>query len=452
MSRAASSPVTTKRDLKWSPRHPIYLESEVELAKSGAGFVPYKMTQLRVAIREDMKRVLYKVSEYAASDTSMDWLTDGDEPGKIHARIARALQFIHHDSEDHGDDSADSVDSYEYGRDRILDLALEKADGCEETVEDIHSCMIALIARGEIQQSFDLARLAGALKCVSPHNVIFERAEPPSKRRKATSPRSGPDGLELEKPVSREQNQYLILTTLQGLLDKGEVPTKRALCSKTFGVSGDPRTKVGDPKMQKYQFSKVSAGMKIAKAVPDEPRDGSAKLVGTTYQFDLHRDPIAFPPMGVFEFPIQNAKAPIVWDEPLSPHAEPSRLETTCAHLVKRRDGIYRLVNLNCRLLDRGDGRYQIIANSPRFKVDRRKSSNKRRVFFDRNLTRIKEALGVVYHALLLKFQMPEPTTPDELDRFVEKLSLTGIELGWARKRKMAWNPPRMKPFPPGSV
>ncbi|MGL5016887.1 MAG: hypothetical protein ACRDBP_02040 [Luteolibacter sp.] len=446
MRVTANSESPSQVPSKWSSKHPLYLESEVEMANSGTHFVPYKLTQLQAAIKTDMRRALLKISQQAANDTCMDWLADGDEPDKIHYRIATALKYVHIDAET--DEDVNVTDSYEYGRDLILELALKKHEGTKETDNAIHSCMIALISEGRVQQAFDLARLAGALKSLNPKGGIFKRVEaiPTAKN---GDPRRFDDGILQEKVISRELNQYKTLTFLQRFLDNGEVPTKRALCCEAFGVDGDEVPKVGNPRMKKDAFSKVLSGMKIAKAVPDEPRGGNSNLTGTTYRFDLKHGPSDSPRRDKVELHLPGASAPLIWDEPLSPYAEPPRLTDLDCYFVKRRGNIYRLAKVRVHLLGGGNGFHRIGSIVPGIPIQRRKplispdtdSLSPPDTYFDRNLMRIKEALGLVYHALLLQFQMLEPTKPCELDTFVEKLSLMGLELGWARKRKMAWNP-----------
>ncbi|MEY3897687.1 MAG: hypothetical protein RLZZ214_3208 [Verrucomicrobiota bacterium] len=457
MSLTANSESPSQVPLKWSSKHPLYLESEVEMDESKLRFIPYKLTQLQVAIKTDMKGILAKISQYAANDTSMDWLTDGDEPGKIQYRIATALKYVHIDAET--DEDADVTDSYQYGHDLILELALKKVEGTQETDNAIHSCMIALISKGRVQQAFELARLAGALKSSSPRGGVFTRAKaiPMAKN---GSPRQLDDGLAQEKAISREQNQYKTLIALQRILNNGEVPTKRALCCEAFGVEREKVTKVGVPRMEKAAFSKILSGMEIAKALPDEPRGGNSKLTGTTYKFDLKHGPSDSPKGDKVERHLRGADAPIIWDAPLSPYAELSRLTALDCHFVKRRGNIYRLAKVRVHLLGGGNGFHRIGSIVPGIPIQRRKplispdtdSLSPPDTYFDRNLTRIKEALGLVYHALLLQFQMLEPTKPCELDTFVEKLSLMGLELGWARKRKMAWNLRRMSPPPSESA
>jgi hypothetical protein len=58
MSLTANSDSPSQVPLKWSSKHPLYLESEVEMDESKLRFIPYKLTQLQVAIKTDMKGIL----------------------------------------------------------------------------------------------------------------------------------------------------------------------------------------------------------------------------------------------------------------------------------------------------------------------------------------------------------------------------------------------------------
>jgi hypothetical protein len=439
---------------KWSRENPAYLESEVAWAEAGARFVPFRKTQLEAAIREDMKKVLDEVSKYAVDDRNMDWLVAGDTPTKVLGRVARALEFLRTDRSNDVEDVEDAeevdeedaeevdeevdekVDSYEYGRTLVLDLAVENINGSTKTDDDIHACMIALVAAGRVQQAFDLARLAGALRCVRPFVADFKTVE--------LIPSSG-SPVRSVRPITRSLRQYRIITTLQQLLDKNEIPTKRRLCYKAFGAAKAEGLSVGTPNVNDTDFSKLLRRMSITRLIPDEPRCAKQKVMGTTYKLDLtgpgaRIDAITTPAA-------TPRQAPLIWDEPIYPHSGTPRLATVQSLLVRKRDGIFRLVGLNCRLIERAPGLYQLLSGTARVPTRQRPSPRHRAAYFDRDLTRIKEALGLVFDALLLQLQMTEPTTPGELDQFVEKLALLGLELGWARKQKQPMNP---KPVEPG--
>lgn len=62
----------THKRFRPSHVHPLYLESEVQLSKSGAKFVPYLKTALNTAIREGMKQVLESLSKHSTSFNDMD--------------------------------------------------------------------------------------------------------------------------------------------------------------------------------------------------------------------------------------------------------------------------------------------------------------------------------------------------------------------------------------------
>lgn len=413
----------------WSRENPAYLESEVALAKTGAHIVPFKKVQLELAIRDDMKLVLEDVSKYAVNDGNMDWLVDGDTPTKVLGRVARALEFLRDDRSNDVED-AEKVDSYEYGRLLILDLAVRKINGARKTDDDIHACMIALVAAGRVQKAFDLARLAGALRCVESFIAEFETVE--------LIPRSGLP-VKAVKPITRSLRQYRIITTLQQLLENNEIPTKRKLCYEAFGAAVGRGNTVGPPNVNDTDFSKLLRGMRITLHIPDEPRCDKKEIMGTTYRFDLNRGDARIgaptPPAAA------PRREPLIWDEPIYPHSGTPRLATVQSLLVRKRDGIYRLVGLNCRLLESTPGLYQLLSGTARLPARQRPSQREREAYFDRDLTRIKDALGLVYDALLLQLQTTEPTTLEELDQLVEKMALLGLELGWARKRKQPLNP-----------
>lgn len=408
----------------WSRNHPAYLESELEMAQAGARVIPLRMTKLRAAVREDMKNVLEKISEEAADNENIAWLVDGGTRSEIRNRVARALEFLRFDLSNTSEDE-EAVDSFDHGRKLVLDLAVDTVNGSSLTPVPIHACMIALVAAGRVQEAYDLARFAGALKCIFELVSEFKTIELIDSSQKSVS---------AVKNITKYLHQYKILKTLQQFLLNDELPTKRKLCGATFGLDQAPRECVASPSVVSSEFSRRLREMKIAKLLPDEPRCAKQLATGTAYKL-IPIAPRASIGASASSVATSSQKL-LTWDEPIYPYSGTARLTAIQSLLVTKRDGIYRLAGFKCCLLARRDGRYQLLPGTARVSSRQQTSAEERESYFNRDLTRIKEALGLVYDAILLTIQMAEPTTPDELDHLVEEMGLIGLELGWVRKQQ----------------
>jgi hypothetical protein len=229
-------------------------------------FIPLKRTQLETAIRTDMKVLLCDLAAYAKDNREINCLSTECNSSDTLMITAEALEFIHIDSCADNEGFKGS-NSYEYGLNLVLEMALEFGRPPSWNFNQMHSCMIALIARGRVQQAYDLARLAGALEFMATSTEPYVKA----------------------KKMGEFIKRHKVLRQLESDLKNDQVPTHKALCFKTFGTKKAKDGVFGEALMGKPQFSRLIRGMEITKVLPHEPRYETPKVEGTIYKFDLNR-------------------------------------------------------------------------------------------------------------------------------------------------------------------
>ena len=234
-------------------------EEERKMADAGRSIFAKRMGELLAAWREDFRDVLFSLGADVAKSEDMGLLGDGQE--YLHAikrRLSLGLEYTVSDSTGTTEFGGLSV-SYEHGIDSILSIARmllprhviqnweghEHAADVESLRHEIDGCIIALVARGKLQQAADLMRLAG---CV----MVFYRNKIDSKEdglRKGSSKQHSPDFDKLR-----------VLLALDCYLQRSEIPTKFRLRKETFAEK------------EPSNFSVLLKGMRIGKLLPDESK------------------------------------------------------------------------------------------------------------------------------------------------------------------------------------
>lgn len=263
----------SQRDL---PDEMPYFQDEKEIVEAGGRLVPRVKTQLESAIRRDLEDILFKFANQAkpltkqketkshATETSgvhssdMGWIEGEDDPENLAERVKLALEYIAQDVQ-RFDEGGGVLVSYDWGMTSVLDLGLDMlACAAQEApaekrrqmnrsiINQILACMMALHAQGHAQEAFDLARLAGALKCITPAFL---------------DPSGLADGESLQegrvKVLGPVRNKLKLLSALQSFVSVDEIPSKKALARRAF------------PSMDDSDFSKMLSTMQIGKLIPN---------------------------------------------------------------------------------------------------------------------------------------------------------------------------------------
>lgn len=251
---------------KWPAQMP-YFDNERDQIDEGANVIPYTLSRLETAARQDMANLLIEFAEHARDESNMQWIEGNEEHGSMLARIGTSLEYCISDAEAL-DEWGGEIISYDFGVTCVLDLAMciiaarpDKEGNFERDQQDrtslvnqIHACMIALIARGEVQNAVDLARLAAALRCLAVENDDVSIKEGHNKK------------------VSTAREQLKILVVVISFIGVWEIPTKKAVRLEAF-----------DNRMDPARFSRLISGMAIVNALPDDPTNLGDKDSGKTF-------------------------------------------------------------------------------------------------------------------------------------------------------------------------
>lgn len=212
---------------------------------------------LSAAWRNDFGQGIEKIAEHVNTNFS-DIELPLNGPQFLHfiqERIGLALEFVILDSDEQGQFGGEPR-SYTYALDRVMDLAVRFLCGDQdgipvesqpgdssEKIMLIQSCMIALIARGEVYQAWKLGRMLGAVLWIA-QNLD-----------KTGMLKQGPD-----KEFGPEKDKIKLLVALAKCIKARWLPSKKALRLLAF-----PKGK------QESNFSKMLSNMEIGKYIPNEP-------------------------------------------------------------------------------------------------------------------------------------------------------------------------------------
>lgn len=236
-----------------------YNASEQELLDQERPVLPKTLIELEAALKQDVFNLLGELASQAKDETNLGLIDGFENPENLYPRLESALKYIILDDVSR-ENLGGKIYSYEYGKTKVFELAyivfkssVINGDKYDQTdilflANQIHACMIALIAIGKVQQAFEIARLAGAIKCIK--NPDAEGAIK--------------DGS--LKKTSAQCTQIRILKVLIGFLNNNEIPSKMALRLE-YNNSG--------MKIYDAQFSRLLSKMKICKWLHDSQRHGN---------------------------------------------------------------------------------------------------------------------------------------------------------------------------------
>ncbi len=215
--------------------------------------------QLLSAWRQDFRDVLLSIGADVTKPEDLGSFGNGPEYlSAIRQRLSLGLNYTLSDC-----DSVAEIEgfqfSYEHGLESVLSLARmllprhlikgdwkghEHADKVESIRYEIDGCIIALVARGQLQHAADLIRLAGCVMAIdhSQNGIIAE------------------DFRKESSTHTDDFHKLKVLLALDVILKRGEIPTKFRL-RKEFFASTDPSN-----------FSVMLRGLQIRDLLPDEPR------------------------------------------------------------------------------------------------------------------------------------------------------------------------------------
>lgn len=238
-----------------SKRNPVLTDDEQSRDDAGGSVLSHCLVRIQTACMQDFQEVLLELCAHVENETDMFWLQGDENLPNIVARLETSLAWIVADAEEL-EENGGEIRSYEAGLEFVIELAMavlfepkannasQMGNACDlsDLVRKIQSCLIALIARGDVQKAFDLARLAGACRWVQRY-MNEEKFVRPGAR----------------NDLSSHPNKLKLLVELARWLKQGRIPTHKALRIAVFPAGKDP----GD-------FNDLLKGMRIHAELPKE--------------------------------------------------------------------------------------------------------------------------------------------------------------------------------------
>jgi hypothetical protein len=313
---------------------PFLTEHENRHRDEGGRLISGRLLQLLSAWKEDFRQVLSVLCEHVKVQSDVNWLGGDDNLTAIQARLGRALELVIYDVQASAECGGNGQ-SFETGLDCLLELTREafthrtsgeSLHGIPEEPEahmalEIQSCLIALIARGEVQGAVDLARSVGACSRIITHWNRSDLLEPGYQKR------FGP-----------ELDRLRILATLSSQLENGCIPTLKALRISAFSQEKD----AGD-------FNRLLVNMKIKELLPNESTGSGNPPTGTLHQgmFPVDSDLASEFPESASQLKAINNKISEIddsWQQGLKPSGDTTMIDVEIRRIKESLGPVYHLL------------------------------------------------------------------------------------------------------------